>query len=222
VDDSEGMFPFLLLLPAPINGERLAEELKQRFQQGPWYLKPNTVFTTLKRSDIERATFQVSRRGNPRKGTCHPASPRHHSRAYLSHFNVALPVLLRLIDKISVYISKLRNRDDRYIVEFRRSGRYFQEGAEKRFVWFHSFPNNLMLFKSSVPSEFMPFQSPPRLYAAEVDLPKYFLLPSTKENEFVQTIMHKSDDQIKKDNIWLFRDSRFVFSPYSHLNMILE
>jgi hypothetical protein len=67
------MFPFLLLLPTPVEGEKICFMLRKSFRI-EWRVKPNTIFTPLKRSGIERATFQVFPRGEPHKGTSRKAA----------------------------------------------------------------------------------------------------------------------------------------------------
>jgi virulence-associated protein VapD len=66
--DANGLFPFLLHLEQPIAGSVVSEMLRHQFQNGLWSIKPNTNFTPLRRNNIERATFQIGRRGNPEQG----------------------------------------------------------------------------------------------------------------------------------------------------------
>jgi hypothetical protein len=78
-------------------------------------------------------------------------------------------------------------------------------------VWFSNNLTSLVaFFFGSVPAELKPFLPMPIPGAtANLDLPKFFLLPSSKETDFLCS-MRKSHDEIRKEKDWLFCDSRFV------------
>lgn len=116
------MFPFLLSLPNDYSGDELTVELKARFKAGRWYLKQNTSFTQLSNCNIERSTFQIVGRGDARRQST-PANALFPFSAW-SHTNLHV-----VPDKISLYVSKLLGCNNRYILEFRRSGRDVKESA---------------------------------------------------------------------------------------------